>query len=48
MVAQALPWRVTLAYIAAWGPGCPPSLEVWFVRSSGLGLCGGVGFAEEA
>lgn len=43
LAAQALPWGMALAYIAAWGPGCLPSLEVWFVRSSGLGLCGGGG-----
>ena len=48
VITQALPWGVTLAYIAAWGPGCLPSLEVRFVRSSGLGLCGGGGVCKGA
>lgn len=48
LVAQALPWGMALAYIAARGPGCLPSLEVWFVRSSGLGFSGGGGVCRGA
>ena len=48
LVAQALPWGMALAYIAARGPGCLPSLEVGFVRSSGLGFSGGGGVCRGA